>query len=141
MKRPLVLALWLLLGAQAFADESIVVIANRYAPSEKINTDQAAQYFLKKQQVWPNGVQIQPVDMKEGSALRDRFYTKVTGRGPAQMRSYWARQAFTGMSLPPKEMSTEEAVLKFVESNRGAIGYVSRKNSEGDVNVILDPDK
>ena len=58
MKRPLVLALWLILGAQAFADESIVVIANRNAPSEKINTDQAAQYFLKKQQVWPNGVQI-----------------------------------------------------------------------------------
>lgn len=141
MKRLLVLALWLILGAQAFADESIVVIANRYAPSEKINTDQAAQYFLKKQQVWPNGVQIQPVDMKEGSALRDKFYTKVTGRGPAQMRSYWARQAFTGMSLPPKEMSTEEAVLRFVETTRGAVGYVSRKNSGGDVNVILDPDK
>ena len=141
MKRPIILALWLLLGAQAFADESIVVIANRNAPSEKINTDQAAQYFLKKQQVWPNGVQIQPVDMKEGSTLRDRFYTKVTGRGPAQMRSYWARQAFTGMSLPPKELSTEEAVLKFVATTPGAIGYVSRKNSEGDVNVILDPDR
>lgn len=118
-----------------------MVIANRNVPVERISTDQAAQYFLKKQQAWPNGMQIHPVDLKEGSPLRNEFYSKITGRGTAQMRSYWARQAFTGMSLPPREMSTEEDVRKFVESTPGAIGYVSRKSSEGDAKVILDPDK
>jgi ABC-type phosphate transport system substrate-binding protein len=108
---------------------------------ERIDSDQATQIFLKQVQTWPDGKSIYPVDIKEGSPLRAEFYSKVTGRSPGQLRAYWARQAFTGMGLPPKQVATAEDVNRLVEKTPGAIGYVSRKEADGQVRIVLDPGK
>jgi ABC-type phosphate transport system substrate-binding protein len=139
-QRKLVL-LGLFLSAQAFAQSSLVVIANKSVPVEKIDAGQATQIFLKQINTWPDGGPIQPVDIKEGSPLRAEFYSKVTGRSPGQLRAYWARQAFTGMGFPPREVATAEDVSKAVQAMPGAIGYIDRKNSDGATKVVLDPGK
>jgi len=43
---------------------------------------------------------------------------------PEDMQSYWNDQYFHGV-LPPPVLDSEEAVLRFVSSTAGAIGYVS----------------
>jgi ABC-type phosphate transport system substrate-binding protein len=132
----------LLLGAVSLqAPAQVVVIANKDAPVEKIERDQATQIFLKQVQSWPDGSAILPVDIREGSPLRAEFYSKITGRSVAQVRSYWARQAFTGMGFPPKQVASAEDVTKAVQSTPGSIGYVARKEGETGVKILLEVSK
>lgn len=129
----------LLLGTISLqATAQVVVIANKDAPVDKIERDQATQIFLKQVQSWPDGSAIQPVDLREGTPLRAEFYSKVTGRSVAQVRSYWARQAFTGMGFPPKQVASAEDVSKAVQNTPGSIGYVARKEGETGVKVLLE---
>ena len=120
------------------AQGQVVVIANRQAPVDKIEPEQASQIFLKQIQTWPNGKSIEPIDIKEGSPLRAEFYSKITGRSLGQLRSYWARQAFTGMGFPPKQAATSEDVTKLVQLTPGAVGYVSKQQADGSVKILLD---
>lgn len=123
----------------AGAQTALVVIVNKAVPVEKLDAGQATQIFLKQVSQWPDGRPIQPIDIQEGSALRAEFYSRVTGRSPGQLRAYWARQAFTGMGLPPREVATAEDVNKAVQSTPGAIGYVDRKDVvDGAAKVVLD---
>lgn len=125
----------------AYAQAQVVVIANRQAPVDKVDADQATQIFLKQVQTWPDGKTIQPIDIQEGAPLRAEFYSKITGRSLGQLRSYWARQAFTGMGFPPKQVATAEDVTKLVQNTPGAVGYVSKKDADAQVKVLLDPSK
>lgn len=136
---------WVLLGlfvsAPLPAQNTPVVIANKSVSVDRIDAGQATQIFLKQIQTWPDGGRIEPVDLKEGSPLRIEFYSKVTGRSPAQLRAYWARQSFTGMGFPPREAATSEDVSRLVQATPGGVGYVDRKNADGGIKVLLDPDK
>jgi ABC-type phosphate transport system substrate-binding protein len=132
-----------LLGSLALSSaalaQGVVVIANKSVPVEKIDAGQATQIFLKQVQTWPNGTPIQPIDIKEGAPLRAEFYAKVIGRSAGQLRAYWARQAFTGMGFPPREVATAEDVNKAVQATPGSVGYVDRRNSDGATKLLLDP--
>lgn len=131
----------LVLAKSALADEQVVVIANSEAPVEKVSPDQVTQIFLRQVQTWPDGKAVYPVDIKEGSPLRSEFYSKITGRSPSQLRAYWARQAFTGMGVPPKQVASAGEANKTVRSTPGAIGYVGKKEADGPVKVVLDPSR
>lgn len=128
-------------SVNAQAQEQVVIIANRQTPVDKMEPDQATQIFLKQIQTWPDGRTIQPIDIKEGSPLRAEFYSKITGRSLGQLRAYWARQAFTGMGFPPKQVASSEDVARLVQSTPGAVGYVSRQQADGLVKILLDPGK
>lgn len=139
MKHFYMALLGLFFSTSTWAQNSMVVIVNRAVAVDKVNTNQAAQIFLKQIQTWPDGQLIQPVDIKEGSPLRNEFYSKVVGRSPGQMRSYWARQAFTGMGFAPREFATAEDVHQAVQATPGAIGYIEKKNAAASVKIVLDP--
>ncbi|MCA3227390.1 MAG: phosphate ABC transporter substrate-binding protein [Burkholderiales bacterium] len=143
MRRSLILASvaafagWLPSPA-AFAQSSLVVVVNRSVPVERLDSSQATQIFLRQVTTWPDGSRVQPVDLAEGSPLRTEFYSRVTGRSPGQLRAYWARLAFTGMGLPPREVATVEEVRRFVRSTPGAIGYVDRRENDPELKVVLE---
>ncbi len=137
----LVICSVLLMPGLVQAEEPPVVVANPDAGVDKIDKSQATQIFLRQIQTWPDGKTIQPIDLKEGSELRTEFYSKITGRSPGQLRAYWARQAFTGMGVPPKEVGNVEEMNKVVESTPGSIGYVDKNEAGPGVKIILDPEK
>ena len=132
------LALTGLLLSAAMAQPVPVVIANKSVSIEHIDAGQATQIFLRQLQKWPDGVPIEPVDIKEGSPLRAEFYARVTGRTPGQLRAYWARQAFTGTGFPPREVATAEDVARAVRAQPGGIGYIDRKDVDDSTKVLLD---
>jgi ABC-type phosphate transport system substrate-binding protein len=128
-----------LLPVMAQAQSALVVIAHKAVPLDRIDAGQATQIFLRQLTTWPDGARIQPIDLSEGSPLRAEFYSRITGRSPGQLRAYWARQAFTGMGLPPRELATPEDVAKAVQATPGAIGYVERRHADANVKIVLDP--
>lgn len=141
MKFTYCILIGLLLANHACAEGQFVVIAHRDAAVERIDADQTAQIFLKQIQTWSDGRAIQPIDLKPDAPLRAEFYKKISGRSPGQLRAYWARQAFTGMGSPPRQAASVEEMTRIVQSTPGAIGYVGRKEADGQVKVVLDPNK
>jgi ABC-type phosphate transport system substrate-binding protein len=84
-----------------------------------------ADAFLKKVRTWPGGEPIQPVDLDLSSPVRRRFTEEVLRRPVAAVRAYWQQRIFSGRDVPPPELGTDEAVIKYVTKYPGAIGYVS----------------
>lgn len=121
----------------ALAANELIVIAHKDVVLDKISPERVTQIYLRQQQSWPDGQPIQPIDLREGSSLRRAFYDQVTGRSLGQVRAYWARQSFTGMGLPPRQVDSDEEVTRLVQNTPGAIGYVSRKPSGTGVKVLL----
>lgn len=115
-----------------------VVITNPQAPVDIITSVTATQIFLKKLRTWPDGRPIQPIDLKEGSVVRNDFYTNIIGRSPAQLRAYWARQVFTGMGFPPKQVSNSKEANIFVGNTPGAVGYVNKPDVATGVKIVLE---
>ncbi|MEY4750684.1 MAG: hypothetical protein RIQ60_2898 [Pseudomonadota bacterium] len=122
----------------AASGAGVVVIANKSVPVDKLDAGQATQIFLKQVQTWPDGAPIQPVDLKDGSPLRAEFYARVTGRSAGQLRAYWARQAFTGMGFPPREVLTSDEMSRYVQATPGSVGYVDKRSVDPAAKVLLD---
>jgi ABC-type phosphate transport system substrate-binding protein len=119
----LVLAGWLPWHARA-ADLAFVVIAAPGAPEHRLTREALARIFLRKQVLWENGTRIQPVNLPANHALRRAFSHAVLGSVPEGLEDYWRDMYFHGV-LPPHVLASEEAVVLFVASTPGAIGYVS----------------
>lgn len=122
-----------LLGGAAQAE--VVVIVNKSGP-DSMSKEQVADVFLGKAGSLPGGASAVTHDLPESSPLREEFYTKATGKSAAQVKSYWAKMAFTGKGTPPKEGSSAE-VRKSVATTPGGIGYVEKSAVDGSVKVVL----
>lgn len=114
-----------------------VIIVNRSNPSSELGSVFVAEAFLKKTTRWSNGESIRPVDLPADSFVRRRFSDGVLKRSVAAVRSYWQQRIFTGRDVPPPELDSDEAVVRYVAKYPGGIGYVA-PGSQGDgVKVVL----
>ncbi len=113
-------------AALSVADaRSYLVVVNDSNPANAVAAAELARVFRKTVRQWTNGVSITPVDQSFQSAVRLRFSQDVLGRSPGQMQEYWLRQTYSGGEIPPPVRDSDAAVLEFVRSNAGAVGYVS----------------
>lgn len=104
---------------------SFGVVVNSANPVDSLPSDVVADYFLKKQTRWPNGVEILPVDQKLDSKVRSMFTLAIHFKRVQAVQSYWQKKLFAGEEVPPPELASDVDVLEFVSKNPGAIGYVS----------------
>jgi ABC-type phosphate transport system substrate-binding protein len=105
--------------------QEFVVVVNEANPNRTISSAELGRVFQKQAARWPNGLAAEPVDLAEGSALRERFSRGVFSRSTAQIKAWWQAQIFSGRAIPPVELASESQVLEYVQTHGGAIGYVS----------------
>jgi hypothetical protein len=84
-----------------------------------------ANMFLKRVVSWPTGGSVKPVDQLPTSDVREAFSKAALKRSVAAVRSYWQQRIFSGRDVPPPELESDAAVVKYVLEHEGAIGYVS----------------
>ncbi len=119
---------------QVFSQQapSFRVIVNRENPVAAVDRRFLAEAFLKKTTRWPNDQVIHPVDLDPDSEVRHHFSENVLRRSVSAVKSYWQQQIFSGRDVPPPELKSDDAVVKYVVANSGAVGYVSgRANVDG----------
>jgi ABC-type phosphate transport system substrate-binding protein len=121
-------------GSRADGD-AFVVIANPDTEASTIDRGFLRDAFLKKATSW-HGVTVRPVDLSSRYAARERFTRDVIKKTPAQLRSYWNQQIFSGKGVPPPEVETAAAVVRYVSATRGAVGYVPAGTDVGSAKVI-----
>jgi ABC-type phosphate transport system substrate-binding protein len=113
----------------------VVVIANK--ATADMSKEQVSDVFMGKASSLPGGAAAAPHDLPEANALREEFYTKLTGKSAAQVKSYWAKMSFTGKGTPPKEATNSADIKKIVAATPGAIGYVEKTAVDSSVKAVL----
>lgn len=122
------------------AQAQVAVIVNPKSAVASMTADQVSGIFLGKTNTLPSGATAAPVDQAESAAIREQFYTKVTGKQAAQVKAAWSRLVFSGKGTPPKELASSAEVKKFVAANADAIGYVEKSAVDGSVKAVLTVD-
>lgn len=113
------------------------IIRNPENPIDAVDRQFLEDAFLKKKTTWPGGGIIRPVDLAPASAARRQFSDEVLRRPVGAIRSYWQQRIFAGRELPPPELESDAAVVRFVLKERGAVGYVSNAAALGGAKVLI----
>jgi len=121
------------------ANAEVVVIVSAKSPIKSLTPEQTTKIFLGKVVTFPNGQAALPVDLPEGSEIRDEFYAKVTRKNPSQITAYWAKIIFTGDGHPPMLLADSLAIRKAIAKNPNAIGYIDKSAVNRSVRVVLEP--
>lgn len=125
-----------LLTAQVAVAEELLIIANpSVGPIAPLTLRQISAIYLLRMISWPDGSHIIPVNRELGSKARDRFTASVLREDNATLVDYWNKMHFQGKS-PPVIQESEQAMLAFVRSVPGAVGYVSASTPVDGVEVL-----
>ena len=119
------------------ARAEFVVIVHPKNPVTSLSAEHVAQYFLGKSASFPGGAAVTPLNLAEGTALRDEFYAKVADKNPGQVKAYWAKQMFSGKGSPPKELASAAELKKAVANDPSAIGYIEKSAVDATVKGVL----
>lgn len=138
IKNILLLASGLLLGQASMAQVAVVVGAQSGAAP--LSTEQASALFLGKADQLPGSGAVTLLDQPESAAVREQFYTKVTGKSASQVKAAWSRLVFSGKATLPKELASSAEVKKALASNPKAVGYIEKSAVDSSVKVLLSVD-
>ncbi|MCJ8170889.1 phosphate ABC transporter substrate-binding protein [Atopomonas sediminilitoris] len=117
-----------LTGVFAHAEVAVIVNAGSSAAPDK---GAVSNIFLGKDK------SLKPVDQKNWGPAKESFYSGVTGKNEAQLKSYWSGLVFTGKGTPPKSVDSDAAVVSEVGGNADAIGYVDAAAINDSVKVLF----
>lgn len=126
-----VLALGLFVAPASGQRGGFRVVVNTANPVESMTGEQVARAFLKRTSTWAHGEPLEPVDQGSGAEVRARFSEDVFEKEVPWIKSFWQKQIFSGRAAPPPELASDAAVLAFVRSKAGAIGYVGTSTPLG----------
>lgn len=121
---------------QLIAAEPIAVVTAVNSPLHKLSFESLKLIYLRKIQVDDQGKRWLPTNLPLTHPLRHDFSLALFSMLPEDQEDYWNGQYFHGIT-PPPVMTSEEAVLRFVSSTPGAIGYVQLNHADGRVKIIL----
>jgi ABC-type phosphate transport system substrate-binding protein len=110
---------------QAQQGTGFQVIVNSANPVSALTRDDVARLFLKERTSWDGGLAVEAVDQRARSDVREAFSTAALGRSPRAVIVHWQRQIFSGRDVPPRELESDDAVVEYVRTHAGAVGYVS----------------
>ncbi len=114
----------------------LLVIASSQVPDAAISVEQLADIFMLKKTFWANKTQVVPVNREASSMEREKFSEAVFNLSPQELAEYWNRLRFQG-KLPPPVQTSDQAVLGFVRSVPGAIGYINANQVPAEVKILI----
>jgi ABC-type phosphate transport system substrate-binding protein len=117
---------------RAAARAEFLVIVQAANPVQSLTVEDVSRMFLKKVTRWEDGHSVLPVDQAEDSPVRAAFSRDVLRRKLAAVRAYWQQRIFSGRDVPPPVRTSDAEVIRYVEANAGAIGYVAGGTALGD---------
>lgn len=131
------LPLLLLLSLSLPANAEIAVIAHPDNKFGSVNVETLAEVYLGKINRLENGVQIVPIDQRDGTDIKVEFYQKVANKTASQLNAYWSRLIFTGKAQPPKALRSDDEIIELISENPSLVGYIDVGSVDESVKVIL----
>ncbi len=136
MKKYIITLIIAIIAGYTVQAQAYKVIVNSSNTTSSLTKTELSNYLLKKRAKWSSGIEVVPVDLGTKSAVREAFSKEIHKKTIAQVRAFWQQSVFAGKETPPRELDSDTAVIDFVKSNPGAIGYVSPAANTAGVKVI-----
>lgn len=109
----------------AAAESEFRVIVHPSVEGAQIPRQVLSSVFLREATRWGNRLSAAPVDQSLSSPLRAAFSNDVLETPIDGITAIWHQKMRNGVTPPPVK-SSDEDVIDYVASTKGAIGYVSR---------------
>ncbi|MBE9515584.1 MAG: phosphate ABC transporter substrate-binding protein [Proteobacteria bacterium] len=116
---------------------SIAVITGADGKGVGVSKDEIANIYLGNSSTYGNDITANPVDHSTGSATRKKFLKAVIGKSEQDFARHWSTRRFSGRGNPPKQLSGDSAVKRWVAENPDAIGYIDGKSMDKTVKLLL----
>jgi hypothetical protein len=98
------------------------VIVHRSSAVNDVKLDDLRRFFLGQGALAANSQHVMLVEL---SPIRTRFYKRLLGLSPDEVRRRWIGVVFRGDALTlPFELADPVAVKKFVAEHPGAVAFV-----------------
>lgn len=121
-----------LLSSKVHAGD-IVIIGNSNVPQIDLLT---VQKIYTGRVIAVSDVHIIPIAVKTGTPTRNRFLQDFMNQDEEKYTGYWTVRRYVGKGTPPNELDSTEAVINFVQSTPGAVGYIDEAELKTGLNVI-----
>jgi len=122
--------------APPIADD-LVVIVNSENPASSIKESDLRDYFFKRKRQWPDGTVVRFLDRTPDVPARKTFLKNILKKSSEDVDLFWIGQKlYSGDSAPLREPS-DAMTVQFVESFKGAIGYLTNPSLAAGKNVKI----
>ncbi len=122
---------------EAVAGAEIAVIVNKENPVQSLTSREISDIYLGRRRTFPSGGLVLVLEQKRNSSLRKDFFRLLNGMTLRRLNAYWARLQFSGEVQPPPVMRNSMVMLRVVQNNIAAIGYLDAALVDDSVRVIL----
>jgi len=106
-------------------ERSYVVIVHESNYLTSLSVGELNRLFTKQTVRWTTGQAVTAVDLRADSPAREEFSQQIIGKSTSEVKAYWQNIIFSGRGIPPMEAPSDAAVVQFVRTTPGAIGYVA----------------
>lgn len=113
-----------------------VVIVNKANKYDSLSRAQLRIIFLRKVSRWPWGAETVPVDLAEGSPVREAFIRTVLATSREHLAVYWIDQKVTLNLDPPIRVANAAVAKAVVASKAGAVAYIPPEALDGTVKIL-----
>jgi len=116
---------------------TLAIVLHQDNPASALTVADLQRIFRKQMRMWPHGESVVPVDWDATSDVRQEFSRRVLGRTVREMSEFWVQQSLTQGLTPPSTLKSSRAILRFVASVPGAIGYLPAGEADDTVRTIV----
>lgn len=103
------------------ASNQIIIVANVDDQTLNLTREQVRNLFMGAS----IGRNLEPVALPPHNHTRSLFNAKVIGMAEQRIQSYWAQMKFTGRLSQPREVPSEQEMVKYITQHKGSIGYLT----------------
>lgn len=115
---------------------AVELIAHPSVPNHSLSQSQSRGIFIGRISHWEDGSAIRVFVLPETSAIHQEFAKQLLDLYPYQLRVAWNRIMFTGIGQAPVMLSSEAEMRRRVSETPGAIGYISKVQSNDKVRAL-----
>lgn len=112
----------------------IAVVASRAFDIDTLDKSSISRIFLAKSNKI-NSNRVKVVELKN-SGYKQIFYKTISGKSPAQLRSYWTTLIFTGKAQPPKQLNNRDELLEKMKNDSSIISYIALSEVTDEMKVL-----
>jgi ABC-type phosphate transport system substrate-binding protein len=137
MKKSIILVT--VLASALFSQLANAEIAVIVHPSNANAVDEAtiSKIYLGREKSFADGSSVIPMSLSESAAASAAFNEKVLKKSSSQLKAYWSKLVFTGKGTPPKEVPSDDEMVKLVAGNPSLMGYVDAAKVDASVKVVF----
>lgn len=119
------------------AQADVYVVVPATSAVKAMSQKEVVDLYMGRTRAFPGGDFALPFDLPRDHPGRAAFYQALTGMAPAQVNSYWSRLMFSGQTMPPQPLPSEQAMADLVKRNPSAVGYLLQEPSDKALRIVL----